>query len=372
MKTFSIVLSLALMLSACGEAPKEDKSAKLAALKKQHAELTAQIRTLEAELAADGGKSGDGKVNHVSVTELKAGSFLHYLEIYGKLDAEDNVMTMAKMPGTVSRILVVEGQQVSAGQVVAELESDAIVAGIEELKTGLKFAAEVYEKQKALWDKKIGTELQYLNAKNQKEQLEKKLVSLNEQLDMMRIKSPINGTVDMIALKVGQSTAPGTPGIRIVNMSNIKAVASVSETYAGSIRKDNEVVVAFPDLKKEVKSRLSFAGKVIDPINRTFEVEVSLNPSDDLHANMLAVLKIVDYKNDSSLTVPVNVLVNTENGTYIMVADEAGGKKQAKKRYVQTGLVSGDRCEIRSGLEPGDKVITTGYQDLNDGDILAY
>lgn len=372
MKTFSMILSLAIMLSACGEAPKEDKSAKLAALKKQHTELTAQIRALEAELAAGGGKSGNGKVNHVAITELKTGSFLHYLEIYGKLDAEDNVMAMAKMPGTVSRVLVSEGQTVTVGQVLAELDSDALVAGIEELKTGLKFATEVYEKQKALWDRKIGTELQFLNAKNQKDQLEKKLVSLNEQLDMMRIKSPINGTIDMVALKAGQSTAPGTPGIRIVNMSNIKAVASVSETYAGTIRKDNEVLVAFPDLKKEIKSRLSFAGKVIDPINRTFDVEVSLNPSDDLHANMLAVLKIVDYKNDTSLSVPVNVLVNTENGTYLMLAEDINGKKKAKKQYVQPGLVSGDRCEIRSGLHAGDKVITTGYQDLNDGDIIAY
>lgn len=372
MKKALLFITAISFLIACGNKENPDKKqAKLEELKKQQAELAIKIKDLEAEIAAEGKTQDNTKYKNVLLTEASTQTFAHYLDIQGKIDAEENITISAKMPATVTRILVKAGKQVKTGELLAELDNSTIIAGIEELKTGMQLANTLYEKQKALWDQKIGTEVQYLQAKSQKESLDKKLASLYEQLEMTKIKSPINGTIDEVILRIGQTTAPGAPGIRIVNMGTLKAKAEVAEAYAGRIKEGNDVKIFFSDSKKEILAKVTYCGKVINAMNRSFTVEANLEGNQDLHPNMLAILKIADYRNDSAIVVPINTVQNSEEGQYVMVAKQNGNKLIAERRVVKQGLSYNGNAEILSGLNVGDKVITTGYQDLNQGDAIV-
>jgi RND family efflux transporter MFP subunit len=371
MKKALLFITAIALLAACGNKDNSSKKqAKLEELRKQQAELAIKIKDLETEIAAEGKTADNTKYRNVVITETSVKSFAHYLDIQGKIDAEENITISAKMPATVTRILVKAGKQVKTGELLAELDNSTIIAGIEELKTGMQLANTLYEKQKALWDQKIGTEVQYLQAKSQKESLDKKLATLYEQLEMTKIKSPINGMVDEVMLRIGQTTAPGAPGIRIVNMGTLKAKAEVAEAYASRIKEGNDVKILFPDTKKEILARVTYSGKVINAMNRSFTVEAALDGNQDLHPNMLAVLKIADYRNDSAIVVPINTVQNSEEGQFVMIAKQSGNKVFAERRAVKQGLSYNGNVEILSGLTVGDKVITTGYQDLNQGDAL--
>jgi membrane fusion protein (multidrug efflux system) len=371
MKKALLFITAIAFIASCGSSESSDKKqTQLEELKKQQAELAIKIKNLEAAIAAEGKTADNTKYKNVVVTDVAIKSFAHYLDIQGKIDAEENITISAKMPATVTKILVKAGKQVRTGELLAELDNSTIVAGIEELKTGMQLANTLYEKQKTLWDQKIGTEVQFLQAKSQKESLDKKLASLYEQLDMTKIKSPINGTIDEVMLRIGQATAPGAPGIRIVNMGTLKAKAEVAEAYAGRIKEGNEVKISFPDTKKEIIAQVTYSGKVINAMNRSFTVEASLDGNQDLHPNMLAVLKIADYRNDKAVVVPINTVQNSEEGQFVMVAKQNGNKITAERRTVKQGLSYNGNVEILSGLNVGDKVITTGYQDLNQGDAL--
>jgi len=371
MKNTAFALGLSILLAACSSGNSGDKQAQLEKLKKQESEIAQQIKALELEIGASD-TTIKGKVKDVALSEIKTQSFKHYVDIQGKVDAEENVNINAQMPGTVTSILVKAGDRVSKGQLLAELDYSSYSAQREALKPSLNLAMTAFEKQQRLWNQKIGSEMQFLQAKTQKESLEKQLSSLNEMIDMMRVKSPIDGTIDDVSLRLGQAAAPGAPGIRVVNYSKIKAKADVAESYASKIGVGNEVELFFPDLDKRVQSKITFKGRVINTLTRTFNVEAALLSGDDFHPNMLAVLKIVDYSSDKALVVPINIIQNSDEGNYVMVAKAESGKNVARKQFVKVGKEYGGMAEITNGLAVGDKIVSTGYQDLNDGDLIKY
>jgi RND family efflux transporter MFP subunit len=367
-KVLSLLITVSLFAMSCG-GKKGDKNAELAELKKQQSEISQKIKEIEKELGAQNKVS---KQILVSVDTIVEKTFIHYLSIQGSVDATENVIANAKMPGTVSKIFVKEGAVVKAGQVIASTDASAMLSGLEEAKTGLAFATNIYEKQKKLWDQKIGTEFQYLQAKNAKEQAEKRIVTLNEQIEMSQIVSPINGVVDEVMLKIGQPASPGMPGngIRIVNLGSLKVKADVAETYSKHIKAGNEVIVELPDAEKTLKTTISYVSKSINNLTRTFNVEVVLPSSDDYQANMMAILKIADYKAEKTLSVPVNLVQNSDEGEYIFIASKEGNKTIAKKKTIKTGKLSGNDIEVLSGIQNNDLVISVGFQGLNDGDEI--
>lgn len=371
MKNSVLILGITALLAACSAGKSNDKAAELEKLKKQESELAEKIKTLEKELLAND-TSVVGKIKDVAFTTVQAQSFKHYVDIQGKVDAEENVNINAQMPGVVSTILVKPGDRVSKGQLLAELDYSNYVAQREALKPGLNMAITAFEKQERLWKQKIGSEMQFLQAKTQKESLEKQLSSINEMIDMMRVKSPIDGTVDDVSLRLGQAAAPGAPGIRVVNFSKLKAKADVAESYASKINVGNDVELVFPDIDKKVNAKITFKGRVINTLTRTFGVEASLQTQEDYHPNMLAVLKIVDYANDKANVIPINTIQNSDEGQYVMIVKTENGKNTAKKVKVTVGKQYGGMAEITSGLASGDKLITTGYQDLNEGDNIKF
>jgi RND family efflux transporter MFP subunit len=275
------------------------------------------------------------------------------------------------MPGTVTRILAEIGQEVKAGQVLAEMDKESIAKGIDEVKNQLTFATDIFNRQQALWNQKIGSEIQFLQAKNNKESLEKRLVSLNEQLDMALIKAPISGVVDEVYARIGQPASPGAPSFRVVNFSNLKARAEVAEVNANKVKKGNSVLVIFPDIQDSVNGQISYASKVISPMTRTFFVEVPLkNGKVDYKPNSIAILKVSDYSNPKAITVPIRLVQNAEDGMYVLVAEEKDGKIVASKRVVTLGTSYNGVAEVKSGLAIGDKLINAGYQSVNVGDLL--
>lgn len=371
MKTTTFVLGISILLAACSSGNSGNKQAELEKLKKEEASLAEKIKALELEIGASD-TTVKGKVKDVAVTAVKPQSFKHFVDIQGKVDADENVNISSQMPGTVNSILVKTGDHVSKGQLLAELDYSSYAAQREALKPGLNLAITAFEKQQRLWNQKIGSEMQFLQAKTQKESLEKQLNSLNEMIDMMRVKSPIDGTIDDISLKLGQAASPGQPGIRVVNYSKLKAKADVAESYASKVAVGNEVELYFPDLEKRVPSKITFKGRVINPLTRTFTVETALQSLEDYHPNMLAVVKIVDYSNDKALVVPINFIQNSDEGSYVMVAKQDGAKHVARKQFVKVGKTYGGMAEITNGLTEADQIISTGYQDLNDGDAIKF
>ncbi len=347
----------------------DQKKKELEELKKERSALDTKIHSLESEL-----KIGDeitDRIVSVKVTDVKKESFSHFVEVQGRIDGEDNIGVSAQLPGVITAIYVKEGDKVRRGEVLAIIESSALQQQYESARTQLEFATNVYNKQKALWDQQIGSEIQFLTAKSNMETAEKGVASLREQLEMSKIKSPINGSVEEVNLKVGQMASPGMPAIRVVNFSSVKVIADIAESYASKVRPGAKAIVSIPDLGKDIEAKVDFTSKYINPVNRTFLTEIRLKPGDiEYRANMIARVRINDYTNDDAVVIPVSVLKETTDGTFIYVAESVNGMYQAKRRIVEVGQTYNGNAEITKGLKPGDKVVTAGYNSLVDGQPL--
>ncbi len=363
--------TIAIVVSSCGS---PDKQKELESLKQQHAEITEKIKSLEKELGSNN-KVPQGKVMDVIVTPVVKGTFTHYIDVQGSVDAEEAVDIRPVMAGTVTRINVKEGDVVKSGQVLAETDNEIYIRQLNSLKPQLDLSKELFDRQKRLWEQKIGSEVQYLQAKTQKESIEKQIETIEEQIDMTRIKSPINGTVDFVGLKIGQMAAASViePAFRVVNLSSLNVVAKVSESNSGKVKTGNSVKIYFPDLGEETTSKITFTSRTIDPLTRTFIAEASLGNKPGYRPNMVATLRVIDYENPEAIIVPVN-LIQSANGESFVYVSVTGpdGKKTAQRRKIEVGRTYDNSSEVLSGLLEGDLLITTGFSDLTEGMELKF
>ncbi|MBS1486887.1 MAG: efflux RND transporter periplasmic adaptor subunit [Bacteroidetes bacterium] len=361
--------SLIVWVVACSSKT-ADKASQLASLKKQQGELAVQIEKLEKEIAKENPSSIKRKMKEVSVAELAPQSFDHYVQTQGSILSNDNIQMSAKTAGIVTQVYAREGDAVSHGQILAQVDNSLIVRGIDEIKAQLELANTVYERQKNLWNQKIGTEIQYLQAKNNKQSLERRLATLSEQNEQTKIKAPITGTVDAVNIKVGENVAPGMTVFRVVNTNDLKAYAKISESFIANIHKGNKAVVYLADIHKEIKAPVTFVGRNIDALTRSFPVEVKLPSSPDLRPNMTSTLKIIFYTEKNALCVPVNLVQDVKGEKVVYVAEPDGDHLVVRKRVVDVDGVYDNLAQIKTGLKTGDKIITVGYQGLNDGELI--
>ncbi len=361
------------MFYACTQ-PKNE-TAELQALREQKAQIEARIAELEKRTGAHPQQKTRPLLN-VSLEQVKARPFRHYIDIQGRVVAEESVPVTAKIPGTLTRILVKNGDYVRKGQLLAQLDDDLLLKNMAELEVQLKTAQDIYERQKSLWEQKIGTEVQFIQARTNKEALEQRMAFLKEQWQQTRIYAPINGTVDVVVLKVGQVISPGIPLCQIVNLGQLKVSGDVPESYAASVRRGLPVRIHFPDLNKEVPSRITYVSPSISATNRTFVVEAALpGQSEQYRANMIAVLKIVDYENPQAIVLPVNLIYQESSGeNYVLTAEKNGEANvaTARRTMVNLGRSYNGMVEILGGLKAGDWVITSGVQNLNGGELVSY
>jgi membrane fusion protein (multidrug efflux system) len=365
----SVVLAL-LFLASCGNA---DPKAQLEKLKSERANLDAQIAELEKQL---GDSALDNHVfKQVLVTTVAPGVFKHYIDVQGAVDAESNVAVNPQMPGVMTRIFVTEGQSVSTGQVLGEVDNSVLKAQLNALNPQLTMALDVYNRQKRLWEQKVGSEMQFLQAKTGKEAIEKQIAALEEQIEMTQIKSPLSGVVDHIGGRVGQYAAPGMPdpAFRVINNSKMKVKAEFAESYASMVKKGDAVDLNFPDLGVTSSSTATFVAKFINPMTRTFTVESKI--AGDLSGyqpNMVAIMKVVDYQNEQAITLPINTLLNSGTESYVYVVKQENNKKVARKKVVTIGKTYNGVAEITGGLTAGDQVITTGQFEIADGSEVQF
>lgn len=367
-KLYIYLFITAATISACNKeggkpAQLQNKQKELAAAKKEYSALKDKIAGLEIEISKLDGSDTIVKGKLVVASALSKTPFMHYIEEQGRVESDQNIDILAQFGGTIEQIMVKEGQRVSKGQALAQIEATAVASQINSLESQLSFAKTMYEKQKRLRAQNVGTEAQLLQAETQYNALRSQLQSVQSQYNNSRIVSPINGVVDAKYVKQGSMAAPGIPMFRIVGGSDNKVVANISESYITRVKNGLNVNVYFPDLNKELTGTISNVSQSIERASRTFQIQIKVSDK-DIRPNMIAVVKIEDYKTAQTITVPVNTIQNTDEGSFVLVAATKGNVLVAAKKTVVKGVTYNGKTEILNGLQPGDMLITTGYQDL--------
>ena len=367
---YLVLLGMGLILAACGPPGEE---AQLARLERERDALTEKIEKLKQEIAQKGGPTGKrAKAMNVKISPVEKEIFQHFIQVQGIVESDNNIMVAPQSSGLVEEIYVNVGDKVTRGQLLAELDGSILESSIAEVESGLRLAETIFERQQRLWDKNIGSEIEYLQAKNNKEGMEKRLETLEEQYKTTKIFAPLSGTIDEVLIKEGEMASAGLGAIRVVQLSNLKIIVDLSEIYISRIKKNDFVHVNLPVTGREFDLRVDAVSQVIDPNNRTFQVEMKIPRSEAvIKPNMLAVLTINDYTNQEALTVPLNIVQETGTEKFIFVAEQNNENWIARRRSVETGKSYNNRAEVLSGLQEGEHVVTFGYQNLSDGQNLV-
>jgi membrane fusion protein (multidrug efflux system) len=366
-----IVIAATFLAIACSKEQPADKAAQLEALKKQQAEISDKMKAIEDQFAKEGKPVAENtKLKMVKIDTLKRKTFNHFVEIQGKVDTDNNIGVTPETPGMITKVYVKRGDRVSKGKVLAEVDATLIKKGIDEIQTNYEMAKISFEKQERLYKDNVGTEMQYLQAKSQKESIEGKIASMKEQLKKTRIVAPIDGYVDEVSKKEGEMAAPGMPVFRIVELSEFKITGDLAESYISKVNEGDDVLVSFPDLNKEINAKISVVGSSINNVSRTFSIEIRLPQGKiaSIRPNMIAYLKIKDYTKTKAIVVPINTVQKSATGSYVYVVD---GNK-TKRKVVTVDYTYGNEALIASGLEEGDKLVTFGYSDLTDDQTIKY
>ncbi|TDQ18233.1 RND family efflux transporter MFP subunit [Algoriphagus boseongensis] len=362
---FLPLLALSILTFSCA---KEDdvtaKKAKLESLKSELAKVSTEIRDLEKELMELDPEFAQQNKKSILITTAAArkGEFTHFVEVTGSVLSKKNVSISAETAGRILEVPAVEGMRVAKGQILARIDSEVIQRNIEELENSLALAKTIFEKQERLWSQKIGTEIQYLEAKNRKEGLEKNLASLKTQLDRAFVRAPFNGTVETVQVRIGELVQPGSPMFQFVGESDLFIEADISESYVGVLSKGDSVEVSFPSVGKSIQTKVSAVGAIINPNNRTFKVEVFLPNMESLKPNMISVLKIQDYKSPDSVIIPSHLILSDNRGDYVFIVEEG----LSKKKYIKRGMSFGDETEVKEGLQGNETLVDKGFREVGD------
>ena len=397
MRKYFIGLLLAgFTVASCGGSSKDekgslnDKKAELEKLKKEQTSINDEVRKLEEEIAKlDTSAARQGNAKLVSIAQLTTGDFVHYIDLQGKIDAENVSYVSPRLgPGLVKAVYVTKGQQVRKGQLLLKLD-DAVQrqniiaarSGLETIKTQLATARDLYNRQNNLWKQGIGTEVQLISARTNVQTLENQLAAaqanirtLQEQASATNVYADVNGVADEVNIRPGETFTgfAGTqPQIRIVNTASLKAVADVPENYAGRVKAGAPVVVVMPDINRTfLNLKINRAGQLINPNSRAFAAEVIVPYDPSIRPNQLAQIRIQDYAAKNTIVIPVNTVQTDEKGKYVFIAVKEGDRMIARKKMIHVGELNGADIEVKSGLAAGDQLITDGFQNLYEGQVI--
>jgi len=374
MKILTYLLALIFTLtfaSSCEEKSEVDKKkADLAAYKAELFQLKSDIKQLEDELVEMGAIEENGNLALVSSLTVERKRFEHKVDIRGSVKSRNNIIISAEVPGTVTRVNVVEGQTVKKGQLLVVQDAQTLVRSIKEIESSFELATTIYERQKRLWESNIGTEVQYLETKNRKESLQLKLATTRSELSKTRIKAPFSGVIDRVDIRNGEIAQPGIPIIRLVSLSRMYIKADVSESYAGKFKIGQSVEVYFPSTDQRVNSKISAIGQVVNPQNRTFEVEVRISNNENLKPNMITVLTLTDYVNDDAVTVPTKIIQTDRTGKFLYLLSEQDNNVAAMRVDIETGITYGNETEVMKGLSGNEVIVDRGGHDIADGSLV--
>ncbi len=374
MRNILLVILAATVWTSCqpkGDEVPTDVPGMKALIKEKKAEITTietEIEDLREQIAELEPRREKPPVL-VQVTEVEAEDFKRFTDVQAAVMSSDVVFASSEMGGRLTSMTVREGQYVKRGQMIAAVDVQTLNDQKAELQTSMQLAKDVYDRQQRLWDQQLGTEIQYLQAKNNYERLEKSMAVLNTQLSKANVYAPISGVVDQEFLQAGEMSAPGTPIVQIFDPNRLKIVADVPESYLGKIKRGQKVTVSFPALGIEQEKTVSLVGRSIDPSNRTFKVEVNTGSmGGKLKPNLLADLAFVDYQASDAILADLPLVQEEVSGKkYVYVTQEKAGKTVAEKAYIEIGEGNSGRVIIESGLKVGDKLITDGARAVSPG-----
>jgi membrane fusion protein (multidrug efflux system) len=377
-KKIFIIATLSLLLFACGK--KEDNNIDTLIASKNVKELQAKKALIQADLAKidDALAILDVKTEEalVSVLTVKDTVFSHYLEIQGSVNTKENILVQPESQGTLVSLTVKAGQRVSKGQILGRVDDAGLSQQVASQENQYALAKTTFERQKNLWDQKIGSEIQYLQAQTQMISAQRGVAQIKAQLAKTVIRAPFTGTIDEVFVEKGQVVAPSTQGLmRIVNLSNMYVSTSVPETYIGKLKVGTEVDVILSSLGKTYKGKVRQIGNFVNPSNRSFGIEVSVpNPENLLRPNQVANLKITDYVSKGAVVVPTNVIQEDgQKNKYVYIVTNSNGKTgTAKKAIVKLGQSSDNVTEILSGVSDNDIIVTEGANAVSEGMKLNF
>ena len=367
------------ILSACSSGSKEkkgdinDKKAQLEKLKGDQKKLNDQIAKLQNEIGNTDTSSSLNKGKLVSASPITEQPFEHYIDLQGHIDADNiSYVTPRGGPAQVKALYIKQGDLVKKGQLLAKLDDDVQLKQLQQVKTQLTYAEDVYRRQKNLWDQGIGTEIQLKNAENSVNNLKDQINTITAGWEMTNVRSEVTGYVETMNLRVGETFGNSVqPQIVIVNSSSLKTVTDVPENYMDKIHKGMPVDIKLPDVNLEFKSVISLMNRTIGLNNRAVTTEAKIPYDPNVRINQVAQVRIKDYANAHALVIPLTVLQTDENGKYVYVIATENGKKIAKKKMVQVGEIYGNNIEVKAGLNVGDQLITEGFQSLYEGQAVT-
>ena len=393
----SIAVLTMFLIASCGGSKKDgaaqvnDKKAAIEKLKADRTKTDEEIKKLQVELEKlDSNSANAAKIKLVGIAIVTTQDFKHYIDLLGKVDADNISYISPRMgPAQVKAVYVTQGQFVKKGQLLLKLD-DAIMRQsvtaakqqLEGIKTQLGFAKNIYQRQKNLWEQGIGTEVQLITAKTNVTALENQLSAageqiktLQEQLNTANVYSDVSGVADVVAIRVGETfSGMGATGpqIKIVNTSSLKVVTNVPENYLTRMHKGSPVEITIPDANKKISSTISLISQSIDPLQRGFIAEAKIPYDATLKPSQSAIVKILDYAAANAVVIPVNVVQSDETGKYVYVLTKSSnGKTTAHRVIVTIGEVYGENVEIKAGLKAGDQLVTEGFQNLYEGQIIT-
>jgi len=377
MKKVLFIISIVTLLTACSNNGTENTGdlgkliAERDAAKSKKDSISAAIAILENQITA---LDTTKKLSLVSLVEFQPKKFEHFVKVYGVVKTDNMAMLNAESQGKIESIKINEGDKVKKGQTLAIINGDMIRRSIAELENRLELAQTVFERQEKLWKQNIGSEIQFLQAKNDRDAMQKSLQTTQEQLSKTIIKAPFSGVIDEVFPKEGEYTAPGAPFLRLINLEQVYIKAEVSESYISSIGFGDSVDVILPNTDKAViRTSITRVGDFINPDNRTFKIRLDIPNKDGmLKPNMLAEINIRDYNNDSTLVLPENlILQGAGNKFYVFEAEiQSNGIAKVSKRELSAGLTYNNQVEIISGLKPGAKIVEKGARSIQEGELV--
>ncbi len=367
---------LLFLLFACNSGEKEytddlaGKKEKLTDLKLEKKDLDEKITALMDEIKELDPNQTKDPIN-ISSSKIQSKDFERFATIQASVIGDDLVSASSSIGGRILSLTVREGDYVSKGTRIATLDMETAEKQIAEVETSLGLAQTVYERQKRLWDQNIGSEIQYLQAKNNKEQIEKSLETLRSQTAKRYVYAPISGYIDREILKQGEMASPGMPIVQILNTNKLKVVADVPENFLGKVNRGDMVDIYFPALDQKMKKRVSMLGRSIDPSNRTFKIEIGIAANKNIKPNLLAEVEINDLNIKDAMYIPVGLIRQEVNGKqYVYTVEKHDGQMLAKKKYIQTGESDDAYIVITDGLEEGTEIIMDGAQKVAENDVV--
>lgn len=372
MKNILILLIASIITVSCSEPIQKNSLEELNSQKQlivsKIDSLNTELKKVEKEISKT---DTNKKLQIVTTLPAKYEIFKHFVEIQGVVQADKNIEIRPELGGTVNAIYVKEGQKVSAGQVLVQLDDSSIKNNVSELKTQLELAKTTFERQERLWNQKIGSEMQYLQAKTQKESLENSLETVKTQSNKMKIIAPFSGIVDEIFPRNGELTSPQTPILRLINLDKVYVEADVTETYLPVIKIGTETIVYFSSINKEISSKITQIGNYINPDNRSFKTRIDISNTDQsIKPNLLADLKILDFQKEGIIIPSTLVQKDQKGNNYVFTIKNENDENIVVKNIITVQNEYNHEAYISEGLTKNDILVDAGARIVKEGDVV--